>query len=34
MELAAEHDLIRRAIAAYFHAGKFQALLDLDGESS
>ena len=27
----AEDDLIRRAIAAYFHAGKFQALLDLDG---
>ena len=31
MELAAEHDLIRRAIAAYFHAGKFQGLLDIDG---
>ena len=31
MELAAENDLIRRAIAAYFHAGKFQALLDIDG---
>ena len=25
------HDLIRRAIAAYFHAGKFQGLLDIDG---
>jgi Flp pilus assembly CpaF family ATPase len=31
MDLAAEHDLIRQAISAYFHAGKFQALLDLDG---
>jgi pilus assembly protein CpaF len=31
MELAAEHDLIRRAIAAYFHAGKFQVLLDIEG---
>ena len=31
MDLAAESDLIRRAIAAYFHAGKFQALLDIDG---
>ncbi len=31
MDLAAENDLIRRAIAAYFHAGKFQALLDIDG---
>jgi Flp pilus assembly CpaF family ATPase len=31
MDLAAESELIRRAIAAYFHAGKFQALLDLDG---
>jgi pilus assembly protein CpaF len=31
MELSAEHDLIRRAIAAYFHAGKFQALLDIEG---
>ncbi len=31
MDVAAENDLIRRAIAAYFHAGKFQALLDLDG---
>jgi pilus assembly protein CpaF len=31
MELVAEHDLIRRAIAAYFHAGKFQALLDIEG---
>ena len=26
-----ESELIRRAIAAYFHAGKFQTLLDLDG---
>ena len=31
MSISAEDDLIRRAIAAYFHAGKFQALLDLDG---
>ena len=31
MPIHAEDDLIRRAIAAYFHAGKFQALLDLDG---
>ena len=31
MPLSAEHDLIRRAIAAYFHAGKFQALLDIEG---
>ncbi|CAN5752529.1 MAG: CpaF family protein [Ilumatobacteraceae bacterium] len=31
MDLAAEGDVIRRAISAYFHAGKFQALLDLDG---
>jgi Flp pilus assembly CpaF family ATPase len=31
MDLGAEHELIRQAIAAYFHAGKFQALLDLDG---
>ena len=31
MDVAAENELIRRAIAAYFHAGKFQALLDLDG---
>ena len=31
MELSAEHDLIRRAIAAYFHAGKFQGLLDIEG---
>jgi pilus assembly protein CpaF len=31
MDVAAEHDLIRRAIAAYFHAGKFQSLLDLAG---
>jgi Flp pilus assembly CpaF family ATPase len=29
--VATENDLIRRAIAAYFHAGKFQALLDIDG---
>jgi pilus assembly protein CpaF len=31
MDLAAENDLIRRAIAAYFHAGKFQVLLDIPG---
>ena len=31
MDIAAENDLIRRALAAYFHAGKFQVLLDLDG---
>ncbi len=31
MDLAAENDLIRRAISAYFHAGKFQVLLDIDG---
>ncbi len=31
MDVVAENDLIRRALAAYFHAGKFQALLDLDG---
>lgn len=31
MTISAEDDLIRRAIAAYFHAGKFQALLDLNG---
>ena len=31
MEVEAENDLIRRAIAAYFHAGKFQVLLDIDG---
>jgi pilus assembly protein CpaF len=31
MNVAAENDLIRRAIAAYFHAGKFQLLLDIDG---
>jgi len=31
MSVSAEDDLIRRAIAAYFHAGKFQALLDIDG---
>ncbi len=29
MDVATENDLIRRAIAAYFHAGKFQALLDI-----
>ena len=29
MDVAIENDLIRRAIAAYFHAGKFQALLDI-----
>jgi len=31
MPISAENELIRRAIAAYFHAGKFQALLDLPG---
>ena len=31
MEVEAENDLIRSAIAAYFHAGKFQVLLDIDG---
>jgi pilus assembly protein CpaF len=31
MPVDAEHHLIRQAIAAYFHAGKFQALLDLAG---
>jgi Flp pilus assembly CpaF family ATPase len=31
LPISAEDDLVRRAIAAYFHAGKFQALLDLDG---
>ena len=31
MEVEAENDLIRRALAAYFHAGKFQVLLDIDG---
>jgi pilus assembly protein CpaF len=31
MSIRDEDDLIRRAIAAYFHAGKFQALLDLEG---
>ena len=31
MDVAAENDLIRRALAAYFHAGKFQVLLDLEG---
>lgn len=31
MDVAAENELIRRAIAAYFHAGKFQVLLDIDG---
>jgi Flp pilus assembly CpaF family ATPase len=31
VEVATENDLIRRAIAAYFHDGKFQALLDIDG---
>jgi Flp pilus assembly CpaF family ATPase len=31
VDVATENDLIRRAIAAYFHAGKFQALLDIDG---
>lgn len=29
MDVAAEHDVIRRALAAYFHAGKFQTLLEL-----
>ena len=31
MDVAAEHDVVRRALAAYFHAGKFQSLLELDG---
>lgn len=31
MDVGAEHDVIRRALAAYFHAGKFQTLLDLPG---
>ena len=31
LPISAEDDLVRRAIAAYFHAGKFQALLDLEG---
>jgi pilus assembly protein CpaF len=31
MDVPAENDLIRRALAAYFHAGKFQALLDIEG---
>ncbi|MGI9051046.1 MAG: ATPase, T2SS/T4P/T4SS family [Ilumatobacteraceae bacterium] len=31
MDLVAESEVIRRAISAYFHAGKFQVLLDLDG---
>jgi Flp pilus assembly CpaF family ATPase len=31
VDVATENDLIRRAIAAYFHAGKFQALLEIDG---
>jgi Flp pilus assembly CpaF family ATPase len=29
LDVAAEHDVVRRALAAYFHAGKFQALLEL-----
>jgi len=29
MDIEAESDVIRRALAAYFHAGKFQALLEL-----
>jgi Flp pilus assembly CpaF family ATPase len=29
--VSAEDELVRRAIAAYFHAGKFQVLLDLEG---
>ncbi len=29
MDVAAEHEVIRRALAAYFHAGKFQTLLEL-----
>ena len=29
MDVPTENDLIRRAIAAYFHAGKFQALLEI-----
>lgn len=31
MSVADEHDVVRRALAAYFHAGKFQSLLDLEG---
>jgi len=31
MDVGGEHDVIRRALAAYFHAGKFQTLLDLPG---
>jgi Flp pilus assembly CpaF family ATPase len=31
LDPATESDLIRRAIAAYFQAGKFQALLEIDG---
>ena len=34
MDIAAENELIRRALAAYFHAGKFQALLDLEGSNN
>lgn len=30
MSIAQEHEVVRRALAAYFHAGKFQRLLDLD----
>jgi len=30
MHVAAEHEVIRRALAAYFHAGKFQSLLEID----
>jgi len=29
MDVSAESDVIRRALAAYFHAGKFQALLEI-----
>ncbi|MDQ3470369.1 MAG: Flp pilus assembly complex ATPase component TadA [Actinomycetota bacterium] len=29
MDVAAESDVIRRALAAYFHAGKFQVLLEI-----
>jgi pilus assembly protein CpaF len=31
MDVADEHDVVRQALAAYFHAGKFQSLLELDG---
>jgi Flp pilus assembly CpaF family ATPase len=31
MDVAAESEIVRRAISAYFHAGKFQPLLDVEG---